>query len=78
MSMAPEYQVADIALADYGRKELSIAEYEMPGLMACREKYGAEKPLAGIKIMGSLHMTTQTAVLIETLVDLGADVRWCS
>ena len=78
MSMAPEYQVADIALAEYGRKELSIAEYEMPGLMACREKYGAEKPLAGIKIMGSLHMTTQTAVLIETLVDLGADVRWCS
>ena len=78
MSMAPEYQVADIALADYGRKELSIAEYEMPGLMACREKYGAEKPLAGIKIMGSLHMTTQTAVLIETLVELGADVRWCS
>ena len=78
MSMAPEYQVADIALADYGRKELSIAEYEMPGLMACREKYGAEKPLAGIKIMGSLNMTTQTAVLIETLVELGADVRWCS
>ncbi len=78
MSMAPEYQVADMSLAIFGRKELTIAEYEMPGLMACREKYGLSQPLAGIKIMGSLHMTTQTAVLIETLVALGADVRWCS
>ena len=78
MPMAPEYQVADIALAEFGRKELTIAEYEMPGLMASREKYGASQPLAGIKIMGSLHMTVQTAVLIETLVALGADVRWCS
>jgi len=76
--MAPEYQVADISLADFGRKELNIAEFEMPGLMASREKYGTSQPLAGIKIMGSLHMTIQTAVLIETLVALGADVRWCS
>ena len=76
--MTTDFQVADIRLAEFGRKELSIAEYEMPGLMACREKYGESKPLAGIKIMGSLHMTIQTAVLIETLVYLGADVRWCS
>ena len=73
-----DYKVADITLADFGRKEISIAEHEMPGLMATREKYAAEKPLAGVRIMGSLHMTIQTAVLIETLVDLGADVRWCS
>ena len=73
-----DYKVADIALAEFGRKEISIAEHEMPGLMATREKYAAEKPLAGVRIMGSLHMTIQTAVLIETLVDLGADVRWCS
>jgi adenosylhomocysteinase len=73
-----EYKVADIALADLGRKEISIAEQEMPGLMAIREKYRAEKPLDGVKIMGSLHMTIQTAVLIETLVDLGAQVRWAS
>jgi adenosylhomocysteinase len=65
-------------LADFGRKEIGIAEKEMPGLMATRKKYGPEKPLDGVKIMGSLHMTIQTAVLIETLVDLGADVRWCS
>jgi adenosylhomocysteinase len=65
-------------LADFGRKEIGIAEKEMPGLMATREKYGSEKPLDGVKIMGSLHMTIQTAVLIETLVDLGANVRWCS
>ena len=64
--------------AEFGRKEILIAEHEMPGLMATREKYGPSKPLAGLKIMGSLHMTIQTAVLIETLVDLGADVRWCS
>jgi len=75
---AADYQVADIALADFGRKEIEIAEHEMPGLMATREKYGPEKPLAGLRIMGSLHMTIQTAVLIETLADLGADVRWCS
>ncbi|MEC7400985.1 MAG: adenosylhomocysteinase, partial [Verrucomicrobiota bacterium] len=73
-----DYKVADITLAEFGRKEITIAEHEMPGLMATREKYGPSKPLAGVKIMGSLHMTIQTAVLIETLVDLGADVRWCS
>jgi len=73
-----DYAVRDIGLADFGRKEIGIAEKEMPGLMATREKYGPEKPLDGVKIMGSLHMTVQTAVLIETLVDLGADVRWCS
>ncbi|MBO5307717.1 MAG: adenosylhomocysteinase [Lentisphaeria bacterium] len=73
-----EYQVRDISLADFGRKEINIAEQEMPGLMATRAKYGAEQPLKGIKIMGSLHMTIQTAVLIETLKALGADVRWAS
>lgn len=73
-----DYQVADISLAAFGRKELDIAEKEMPGLMATRAKYGPLKPLQGKKIMGSLHMTIQTAVLIETLVELGADVRWCS
>src|SRR5438874_2815605 len=73
-----DFKVADIALAEWGRKEISIAEHEMPGLMAIRRKYAAEKPLAGIRITGSLHMTIQTAVLIETLVDLGADVRWAS
>ncbi|MBE6355694.1 MAG: adenosylhomocysteinase [Lentisphaerae bacterium] len=72
------YQVKDISLADFGRKEIAIAEHEMPGLMATRKKYGPAKPLAGIKISGSLHMTIQTAVLIETLVELGADVRWAS
>ena len=72
------YKVADINLADFGRKEIEIAEHEMPGLMALREKYAGKKPLAGARIMGSLHMTIQTAVLIETLVDLGADVRWAS
>ncbi len=72
------YKVADMSLAEWGRKEIEIAEHEMPGLMAVRRKYGAEKPLAGVRIMGSLHMTIQTAVLIETLVELGADVRWCS
>ncbi|OVE78197.1 adenosylhomocysteinase, partial [bacterium F16] len=65
-------------LVELGRKELDIAEHEMPGLVSTREKYGPEQPLAGIKIMGSLHMTIQTGVLIETLVALGADVRWCS
>ncbi|QYZ65442.1 MAG: adenosylhomocysteinase [Gammaproteobacteria bacterium (ex Lamellibrachia satsuma)] len=73
-----DYKVADISLADFGRKEMAIAETEMPGLMALREKYGEEKPLAGARITGSLHMTIQTAVLIETLVALGAQVRWCS
>ncbi|MEO0414572.1 MAG: adenosylhomocysteinase [Verrucomicrobiota bacterium] len=73
-----DYKVADIGLADFGRKEIEIAEHEMPGLIATREKYAAEKPLAGVRVMGSLHMTIQTAVLIETLVALGADVRWCS
>jgi len=73
-----DYLVADITQADFGRREIQIAEKEMPGLMATREKYGPDKPLDGIKIMGSLHMTIQTAVLIETLTALGADVRWCS
>jgi adenosylhomocysteinase len=77
-SVSLDYKVADITLAEFGRKEISIAEHEMPGLMATRAKYGPSKPLAGVKIMGSLHMTIQTAVLIETLVELGADVRWCS
>src|SRR5213079_30130 len=73
-----DYKVADISLADFGRREISIAEKEMPGLMAIREKYAPEKPLAGVRITGSLHMTIQTAVLIETLADLGASVRWAS
>ena len=73
-----EYRVADIGLAEWGRKEIDIAEKEMPGLMATREKYGPSKPLAGVRITGSLHMTIQTAVLIETLVELGANVRWAS
>ncbi|WP_227269144.1 adenosylhomocysteinase [Roseobacter weihaiensis] len=76
--MTNDYVVKDIALADYGRKELDIAETEMPGLMALRDEYGESKPLAGARIVGSLHMTIQTAVLIETLVALGADVRWAS
>src|SRR5213075_2846680 len=73
-----DYRVADISLADFGRKEISIAEKEMPGLVALREKYAESKPLAGVRITGSLHMTIQTAVLIQTLVDLGASVRWAS
>ena len=72
------YRVADISLAEWGRKEIEVSEHEMPGLMALRRKYGAQKPLKGARIMGSLHMTIQTAVLIETLVELGAEVRWCS
>ena len=72
------YKVADMSLADFGRKEIELAEKEMPGLMALRAKYGVQKPLKGARIMGSLHMTIQTAVLIETLVELGAEVRWCS
>ena len=73
-----DFKVKDLSLAEWGRKELDLAEREMPGLMACREEYGSSKPLAGQRIMGSLHMTVQTAVLIETLTELGADVRWCS
>jgi adenosylhomocysteinase len=73
-----DYKVKDIGLAGFGRKELDVAEHEMPGLMATREKYGPSKPLDGVRVMGSLHMTIQTAVLIETLKDVGADVRWCS
>lgn len=73
-----DYKIRDISLAEFGRKEIQIAEHEMPGLMAVREKYAASKPLKNVRIMGSLHMTVQTAVLIETLVALGADVRWCS
>ena len=72
------YKVADMALADWGRKEINIAEHEMPGLVSIRNKYAAQKPLAGVRVTGSLHMTIQTAVLIETLVHLGADVRWAS
>src|ERR1035441_759423 len=75
---ATEYKVADIGLAEFGRKEIAIAEHEMPGLMSIRNKYAASKPLAGVRITGSLHMTIQTAVLIETLVDLGATLRWAS
>src|SRR5215216_6065356 len=75
---APDFKVADLSLADFGRKEIELAEHEMPGLMALRERYGAEKPLRGAKITGSLHMTIQTAVLIETLIKLGAEVRWAS
>jgi len=73
-----DYVVKDIGLAEWGRKEIAIAETEMPGLMAIREEYSAKKPLAGARITGSLHMTIQTAVLIETLAALGADVRWAS
>src|SRR5436190_14462238 len=73
-----EFKVADIALAEWGRKEIMLAEQEMPGLMALRAEYGSKQPLKGLKIVGSLHMTIQTAVLIETLTALGASVRWCS
>src|SRR5712691_11311482 len=77
-SARPPYKVADLDLADWGRKEIRLAEHEMPGLMALRARYAVKRPLAGARIMGSLHMTIQTAVLIETLTDLGADVRWVS
>src|ERR1017187_7151754 len=77
-TVATEYKVADIRLAEWGRKEIMIAEYEMPGLMSIRKKYSATQPLAGVRITGSLHMTIRTAVLIETLLDLGATVRWAS
>ena len=73
-----DFKVADLNLADFGRTEISLAEHEMPGLMAMRERYADSKPLAGARIAGSLHMTVQTAVLIETLVALGAEVRWAS
>ena len=73
-----DYVVKDIGLADFGRREIALAEHEMPGLMAVREQYGASKPLEGARITGSLHMTIQTAVLIETLEALGAEVRWAS
>src|SRR5512141_2833511 len=73
-----QYQVKDISLADFGRKEIEIAEKEMPGLLAIRKKYHSEQPLKGARITGSLHMTIQTAVLIETLAELGAEVRWAS
>jgi len=73
-----DFKVADISLAEWGRKEISIAETEMPGLMALRQEYGQEKPLKGARVAGCLHMTIQTAVLIETLVELGAEVRWSS
>jgi len=75
---AADFHVKDITLADWGRKEISVAEHEMPGLMSCRKKFGPKKPLAGVRVTGSLHMTIQTAVLIETLKELGADVRWAS
>ena len=75
---AADYVVKDIGLADWGRKEIAIAETEMPGLMATREEFGPQQPLRGARIAGSLHMTIQTAVLIETLTALGADVRWAS
>ena len=78
LDLTMPYKVADMSLAEWGRKEIEIAEHEMPGLMAVRRKYGPQKPLRGVRVMGSLHMTIQTAVLIETLVELGADVRWCS
>src|SRR3712207_2534211 len=74
----PPFKVRDLSLAEFGRNEIRLAEYEMPGLMAIRREYAGKQPLKGAKIMGSLHMTVQTAVLIETLVDLGADVRWVS
>ena len=75
---AADYKVADISLAEFGRREIEIAEQEMPGLMSIRRKYAEGKPLQGVRVTGSLHMTIQTAVLIETMVDLGADVRWAS
>jgi adenosylhomocysteinase len=78
VKIKPDFKVADIGLADWGRKELDIAEHEMPGLMSIRKKYAAAKPLKGVRVTGSLHMTIQTAVLIETMKDIGADVRWAS
>src|SRR5579864_3762461 len=77
-TQSPDFKVADLSLADFGRKEITLAEHEMPGLMGLREEYAAQQPLKGARISGSLHMTIQTAVLIETLVALGAKVRWAS
>src|SRR3954471_15210360 len=77
-SASNDFHVKDITLAEWGRKEISVAEHEMPGLMSVRKKFGAAKPLKGVRVTGSLHMTIQTAVLIETLKELGADVRWAS
>src|SRR3546814_15905459 len=77
-SMDGDYKIADISLADWGRKEIDIAEHEMPGLMSIRRKYAADAPLKDVRVTGSLPMTIQTAVLIETLKDIGADVRWAS
>jgi len=76
--VAEKYKVKDISLAEWGRQEIILAENEMPGLMALRKKYGKSKPLKGARIAGSLHMTIQTAVLIETLIELGAEIRWAS
>src|SRR5210317_2151454 len=76
--MTQDYHVADMSLADWGRKEIEIAQTEMPGLMALRDEFGKSKPLKGARIAGCLHMTIQTAVLIETLAELGADIRWSS
>src|SRR3989304_4292201 len=78
MTETLNYKVKDISLSDWGRKEIKLAETEMPGLMSLRKKHGQAKPLKGTRISGSLHMTIQTAVLIETLVELGAEVRWAS
>ncbi len=78
LDLSLPYKVADISLADWGRKEMQLSENEMPGLMAIRKKYGPQKPLKGLKVAGSLHMTIQTAMLIETLHELGADLRWAS
>src|SRR5438309_7075385 len=75
---ATDFKVADLGLADFGRKEITLAEHEMPGLMSIREEFAASQPLSGARVTGSLHMTVQTAVLIETLVALGAEVRWAS
>src|SRR3982750_3286137 len=77
-NLETDYKVADISLAAYGRKEIQLAEHEMPGLMATRREFADEQPLKGARVTGSLHMTIQTAVLIETLTALGAEVRWCS
>src|SRR5438046_3582327 len=78
LKSSDDFKVADLSLADWGRKEIDIAEHEMPGLMSIRKKYATSKPLKGVRVTGSLHMTTETAILIETLVDLGANVRWAS
>jgi adenosylhomocysteinase len=78
LDLSLKYKVADMGQADFGNKDMQLSENEMPGLMSCREKYGKDKPLKGLKVTGSLHMTIQTAMLIETLYALGADIRWAS